>query len=237
MYKLAGKDVTIWVSFQVNGDPAIPDVGSVTYTLRDHLGVEMTGQTDVPVTTDATTTGVSITLPASANTITQSLERRTLVVNWTKGGAPQVIRIPYWLHNWLNHSVTPDQVRSFIGINRDELPDEEIDLVRAYFKVEDLLTKTVLENALSGDPRETQLAEDAILAQAVLDLSPSLKARTAQRLTDGTIGFDRPKIDDFDLVMSRAREMLEAAISELTGSSTDTPIVIFGVRPDAITGA
>lgn len=234
MYRLAGNAHSFLVQFRNRGEPAIPDQGSVTYTLRGHDGALLAGHAAVPVETGALAVETVITVPADQNLIAGSLERRSITVNWTFKSAPKETRLSYWLHAWLNFSTTPADVRKYIGANESELPDDDIDLVEAYIEVAKMVTVEALVSKLQTDPLQ---AENALLAYAVLSVIPSLKSRMAQEQADGVLSFTRPDLRNFDELRVEARSMLDNFVLNTAGQSLgDTPLLAFGTRPDVITG-
>jgi hypothetical protein len=75
----------------------------------------------------------------------------------------------YRLVPFLNLEIGPENVRNFVGVNPRELPDDEIDLTRAYFDIETQVTQPVLELMLAGAPAERKSANNAILATVVIE--------------------------------------------------------------------
>lgn len=234
---LAGHDVTLVVPLNLNGEPFIPDSGSVKWTLRDSAGQAVPAYTDQPVTMPAGGTEAVILIPAAANALgTGRFTKRTVVLTATKTLRPVFINVAYRLTPWLNTTVTPDRVRAFIGVDNGELPDDDVDIVTAYFDVEDELTEPTLTAALSADNADERAANDAILAQTVLNLLPSLPLRLSQSESNGVFQVQRPKIDLAELER-RASGLLADALDTVSARIVADPDILLVVTTvDPITG-
>lgn len=232
-----GADITIVVPFLLEGEPFIPEEDSVTYVLRDNDGSVADSGALSPGATDVQ---VAVTTDAADNALAvdKRFEKRTLIVKATANGLPWETRVIYRLSAWLNTTVTPSDVRGYLGAEIPELPDSAIDLWEAYMAVETAVTKTTLDAALVAGTAVERAANKAILARAVLDIIPSLAARLLQSHTDGTIKAERAKMD-LKLLADKARGDLSGAIDTLTNRSvTAYPMLVFATPDvDVITGA
>lgn len=235
-----GTDVGINIIFERDGEPFIPDVGSVKYTVYDHTGIPLSGLEDIEVTTTTSTFSVDVVVPANQNTIDpeRKFERRTIIVTATTNGQHHRQVVIYRLVPFLNHSVEPHQVRGFIGVQEKELPDEDIDLFSAYLYVEKDFTTERLNEALASGTTQELAANTCIMLKAVLDVLPSVRQRIAQKETNGPIGFDRVTITDFDEVERAAQARYYSAKMEALGLiETSFSIVLVTQDADPITGA
>lgn len=238
---LAGADVTLMVMLSDAGTPQVPDADSLTYTVRDQAGSTITGLIDVPITTGPTTFQVPITIPAVNNSIADGrrFEKRMVAINYLVNGVGKQQMVAYRLTTFLNHSVSPSQVRGFIGVQQYELPDDDIDLMSAFLKCEKLVGLDVLSDALSSGTTTELTANTLIRMQAVLDVLPSLKQRVAQSETNGPKGFTRPTIRDFSEIEQSARDRYSDALSELTNANANGSTFTLAVLTqdtDPITG-
>lgn len=237
---LAGSNVTLMVELSEAGAPLIPDSGSLTYTVRDQEGAAIPGLTDVPVTTGPTTFRVSITIPAINNAIAvdKRFEKRTVTFNYLVSTNAKQQSVAYRLTAFLNHIVTGGQIRGFIGVQQHELPDEEIDLMVAFLKVEKVVGLAELADALSSGTTVELSANEMIRMQAVLDVLPSLKQRIAQSETNGLKGFSRPVIRDFSDVEQKAKDRYADALTDTTGRTTDSAhsLAVLTQDTDPVTG-
>lgn len=235
---VAGADVPLTVPFRRNGEPFVPDVGSVKWTLRDAAGAAVVAYTDVAVTTTTTTTSINLTVPAAQNGLTGRFEKRTVVISGTRNsGTPFSFNVPYRIHPWLNHTVTPDDVRNFIGVGTDELPDDTIDILSAYIQLESSATQAVLDAAFIAGGVSELKANKALVGRCVLDALPALRQRLLVLKADGPLRAQRDKLD-----LDKIEELARAAITEVaggTGGTFDATDSFFQVviRTDPFTGA
>jgi hypothetical protein len=237
---LAGSDITIPVRFERLGEPTIPTVGSVKYTLRGHDGLPIVGHTDVSVTTTTTTTSINLPLPAAVNTASLRIEKRHLFITYEVAGATYQMALSYRLVPFLNHTVTKDKVRSqFGGIAKHHLPDDDIDLVRAYLQIEEKVGQSTLDTALASGTVLEITANDAILWQAALDVLPSVQLRIMQKETDGALSFERGDLaSSLPMLEESLRQKLLAAVNTISGRTTESlPLIAFALPTDPITGA
>ncbi|MES0134506.1 hypothetical protein NKJ88_06020 [Mesorhizobium sp. M0016] len=237
---LAGTDVTLMVMLTDAGTPLVPDAGSMTYTVRDQEGVAIPGLSGIPITTGPTTFRVSVVVPAINNSIAaeKRFEKRVVTFNYLVGGVGKQQSETYRLTAFLNHIVNGGQVRGFIGVQQHELPDEEIDLMVAYLKVEKVVGLVDLGTALASGTTLELAANEMIRMQAVLDVLPSLKQRIAQSETNGIKGFSRPAIRDFAEVEQKAKDRYADALAETTGRTTDAThtLAVLTQDTDPVTG-
>lgn len=236
-------DTVVTVTFRYGNSqqPDIPDVGSVSYTVYGHSGLPITGLIDVPVTTNNTTFESQITIPASFNSIDllKQFERRTIRINYEKNNVPYSVVVQYRLLPVVLYTATPEAVRSFIGINPNELPDRDVDMYAAYLMTVADAGQLELDEALTSGTINELYANEAITMQAVLALIPSLQARVAQSEKNGPMGFDRPKIVDFAALQAAALQRYANAIGIVLGvdaSATDFTLIVRTEDADPYTG-
>lgn len=200
------QDVTLKGFFSSGKEPIIPDTGSVTYSVWDHSGAPIVGLVDLPLSTGPTTFQYEITISAIYNTISSGriFSRRTLVISYLKNGATAGITQTYRLVPNMNYTVSPRDIRAFIGINTNELPDEDIDLMATYLMVNNDFGGTYLQNALVSGTISEVYANDAIAMRTVMEVIPSLQARVAQSEKNGVMGYERLKILDFSSLLAAA---------------------------------
>lgn len=234
---LAGEAVTITAPFTRGGEPFVPDDGSVTWSLRGQDGATLVTPTAIAGVTD---TFVAIDIDAAHHSLSGAgiFEKRTITVRATEQGAPYSWSASYRIHTWLNLSTSQAAIRSFIGCDATELPDEDIDLLGAYLKVADRAGASALVDALnSGTIRELH-ANNAITAQAVLDALPGLGQRLAKKESDGNRNVERFSLD-LGQLERQAREALRAGLEAITAviDTTVTPtLFIVASRTDPVTG-
>ncbi|GBU16877.1 hypothetical protein [Methylobacterium sp. CG08_land_8_20_14_0_20_71_15] len=238
---LPSTPVTLWVDFEAPQGLVVPDVGSVKYSLYDGAGAPLTiAQALAP---EADATGVSIPILAIHQTIAldRSFERRQVVVTFTAEGCGYQKRLAYRVVELPLHSVVPDDVRAYLGINEDELRDDEVDLFAAGLVLEGLVGKDRLEAALtSGTLAEVRATRAVVLSAAQL-LFPGLRYRIAQSKTDGTLKFERLKeAGTFDALVAATADELTGIAVEMGYVGPDVgaiPALQLGiVTTDPVTG-
>lgn len=231
---LAGEAVTITVPFTRDGEPFVPDANSVSWSLRDHTGIVIA--TSPVVSVSDTQMQVDLLSTQAAIASDRTFEKRTLVVRAEQNGQPYLWSTTYRIHKWLNLSTSAEDVRAFIGCGPDELPDQAVDLVEAYLTVDAL---TPLNTALTAGTVLEVHANRAVMAQAVLDVLPSLAQRLAKKESDGNRSIERFTLDLVSLE-AKARHMLRAAL-DAVGAADDTAttptIFIVTTRTDPVTGS
>ena len=226
---LASEDLTIVVPFLRDGEPFLADTGSVTYQVRDQDGTLLDSGS---LTVAATDTYATVVVAAADNAISTRFEKRTVIIKGTVGPQNFELREQYRLTEWLNYSATQADVRKFIGVGTGELPDDVIDLVDAYLKLEARTTEATLTAALASGTISEVKANDGIIAQSVLTLIPSLRQRISLKESDGPASAQREKID-LDRIGSRAADVLSEAITAISGRQVETQtLLVFGVTND-----
>lgn len=233
---LADEDIAVQLPLRVNGEPIIPDAGSVKLTLRGNAGQVLLSKE--PVTMAAASTEASYVIPAQHNELGDSrFSMRSVLVEFTKSGRPLTAKLSYRLVPWFNTTVTADDVRAFIGVDAGELPDNVIDIADAYLAVEGVVGIAPLATALAGADQRQIRANQIILARAVLDQLPGLPLRLSQNESNGVFSAQRPKID-LALLELRALALYGEALGAVvvTNESERTDFLVVGIAPDPITG-
>ena len=232
---IAGSAATVRVDFTTSLGALVPDANSVSYQLYGTDGTPIGTSTSVTTSGD---TGVTLTIPGSANAITtpRLFEKRTIVLYLTSGGTPYSFKSSYRLVPFLNYSCTAADVRAVIGADEDELTDEEVDLVSAYFLVQAQLTDpTQLATALASGTRTELLANEAIVGMAVCEMNSGLPPQMAQTRKDGTMSFTRFEIN-WKAVNIQARAMVARGLAAISGvPSVDPTWVSPSYGPDPFT--
>lgn len=228
------------VPFILRGNPAIPASNSVRWTLIGHDGLPVSGAIDQPVTTGPADTQAVIQVPGSKNQLgdaSRLFESRRLIVSAILGGAPWSVELPYRVAPRPNISVTNGDVRAYLGVNEDELPDDGIDVFAAFVAVRAAAGATALTAALTEGGATQLLANRAVLAQTVLLLIPSLQQRLLLTHTDGSISATRNKID-FKAIAEQAQRDLASGLDAILGRTpVESPFFVIGTLTDVITGA
>lgn len=226
------------IRFMESGEPFIPDVGSVTWSLRGHAGTLVPGYVDTPLSTGVTDVEKVLTVPALQNTITGTnfFEKRSVIVSALRAGRPWSSVVHYQVIPWLLHTVTPQSARALIGLDQYDLDDSEIDIFGAYLFMRNRLTDTVIVAALSAGTQVEARANRAIGAKAILDALPALSNRILKSKTDGTIKAERFKFD-IELMRRTLQGYVDDAVFDALGDNgASTLAYSFGTPTDVITG-
>lgn len=237
IYATAGEASTFLVPFLVDGEFVTPDDGSVTYTVRGNDGAALSGLSAVAVSVSTTEVPITVSALANAKDAGKDFENRFIIVDFEADGYPHQAKLVYTLVDWMIFTTSGDDVRALIGASSSELPDQDIDLVSAYFKVRSTLGSSVLTEALSAGNATTRSANRAIACTAALEALPSLQLRVPQSDGDGMVKFTRFSGVDWRQLTGEISAKLATALSEITGVSESTPV--FGVvatSTDVITG-
>ena len=238
---LSSSPVTLWADFEAPQGLVIPDVGSVTYSLFDGTGAPLLVAREL--TPEAEATGVSIPIHAIHQIIDpeRSFERRQVVVSWLAAGRSYQKRLAYRVVELPIHTVTPADVRTYLGINEDELRDDEVDLFAATLMLQGALGRERFEAALTSGTLLEIRATRAIVLSAAQLLFPSLRFRIAQAKSDGTLKFERLKdTTAFEGLVAATMDELVRITGELGYVAPDVgppPLILLGtITTDPITG-
>jgi len=236
MYHYADEDVSLFVPLIVGGEYVTPDVGTASYRVRGNAGTLISGPT--PITTDANTTAVTITVPGAANAITKAVENRFVVLDFQVGGAPHRIERNYKLTAWAPVTASFAEVRAKLGVTEFELPDQDIDLLSSYLFIKDELG-TVFTDALTDGSTSSLIANDLVAIRTALAALPSLQLRVMQSEKSDVVQMSRPTKIDYPALHRHLTDLYAAGVSKLT-SVAETTLTLFTVAtrsPDPFTGA
>ena len=229
-YRIAGEPQIFTFDLTMNGDFVVPDVGTVTYTLRAANGTPLVSAS--PIITTDTQTQVQVPLVASLNTKVGVIEKRSLQLDYQVDGHPQRAVQHYWLIDWPLYSATPADVRAYIGINDAELRDDDIDLNAAYLALKRDLGALDLDAAFQTGDSLALVANNAVVYQAVLTMLPGLQFRVAQKEQDDTQAYTRLKELDFEALRRSTVARLSEAKREILGEQILGPTLFVVANVD-----
>ena len=212
--------------------------GAISWQLLGNTGNTLVSQSFTP---EPGSVSALIVVAGTYNTCSRPLfEARTLVYSYQTPDAVVSDRIAYRVERPIPFPVSPRGVRSKLGIEDHELPNDQIDLVSAYAEFSELFdSDTLVVQETAGD-RTTILCIHAIEAMAGLAALPALQLRVAQRENSGTNEFQRYTSVDWERIerdlaahIERAKVALDPAY-DATGAGSFS----FGTvtRTDAVTG-
>jgi hypothetical protein len=232
----AGEDLTFDIEIIVGGVPAQPDDGTVTFSVRDQSGQIIAGLDHQPLTVPGTTASISV--PAGANQIAGETESRFVTLSYIAGGQSRQQRAAYSLHPFLPIEASEDTVRGLLGVSADELPDDDIELVPAYY---DLLADNgdAFSNAFTTTGQRRQQANRALALRAALDALPSLQLRVFQARQYENATFSRFATVNFAQLRDDLTAQMKTALNGVnsTTSITYPTLLVIAVPTDPVTNA
>lgn len=221
----------------VDGEFSSPDVGSVTYSLRDNAGALVGAQTNVVVTTVAGQNRINIPILATYNTLTLETETRAVILSCLIGGKAYSFVQGYTLTPWLPYVTTPADVRALIGLSVSELPDSAVDLIAAYYELANTATRAALDASLAAGGRQALVTNNGIAAQAGIFALPSLQLRVNLMEKSDADSFQRYKTIDWSTIAARLSDLVSQTLAAATGVPQEAPIFIFvTTNTDPVTG-
>lgn len=235
-YRTAGQDAVVAVDLLVGGDLVVPDANQVAYTVRKNDGTVLTSGT---LTLAVNATRASLTVLAANNAQTLDYEMRSVTFRWLKVAAPYEVTYTYRLVPWLLIPVEPAGVRHAVGASLQELPDSDVDLIKAYYRVQDDVGETLQTLFTAGDAKAAALGE-AIRYAAALDVVDTLELRVLQKEQGDNVSISRFSNVDFDALRARLAAAYAKQL-DLVTEATSTADFTLSVtqRPsiDPVTGS
>jgi hypothetical protein len=235
-YYFAGREIKLRVDFMVDGAPVVPDEGTAILTLLFRDGTTLINRDDIDVPTDSTRGSYEI--PASMTEIETYSEPRFIYVEFDVDGVTHTDQFGFYLIPFVPIVAQKREVRALIGLSATELPDRDIDLLRAY---QNLLARVgdALSTKLTGTGPEVQKANLAILYQAAADILPGIQVRVIQTEKIDSASYSRQQID-VAVLTKQITDQLDELVEELFSTDeTDQGGVFFALSTpaDPITGA
>lgn len=232
IYAAAGESfVATWIY-----EEQLPLEGTLVAELCDNSGAVILHE-NLP---DNATT---MTVPATYQVIGvgRAFDNRVLHIRYDTYTGPKLIRLRYRVVDIPLLTVGAQEVRAYIGLQPEELPDRDVDLVSAYFKIEELIQSDRLRQFLGSGTSQELKANELIMLQAVLDLGPSLLQRVAHTMQDANLRLARHAVKNFEDLLGQTAARFAALLAELqpttAGLSTIPLFTLVPESPDAITGA
>lgn len=211
---LSNRAITFSVPFEKGTDFFTPDVGTVSFTVRDNTGQPIDGLTDVAVTTTSSTTRLDIALSAEQTSISGLLENRYVEVRYESRGLAGVINTSFRLRPFVPMSVTGDEVRSFLGLTEHELGDDEMEFYWGYLRAK--MDVPAVDAALVAGDMTTLLVNDMIKGAVVIKLIASLPLRVAKSEQSEASQFARlDALIDFKALLAAAQDLYQKGVTAL----------------------
>lgn len=195
----------------VSFDDGAPD-GAINWVLRDVAGTQIATGTFTP---PVGAVSASINVPAANNTRAGGAPLRiTRVLTWSylTGGATRAGRERYFVEGSIPFPVSEDGVRNLLGAPSHNLTGDEIDLIGAYWRIEDEAGAANLLTFASTDGPSATVIARGIEASAALEVLLTMPARLAQKESSGTDTFQRGLVD-WALLQTRLEQLVRTAVS------------------------
>lgn len=231
MWFPADNDITLSFDYLQDGQLVVP--ASASYVVRDHSGATIDSGA-LP----AAATSESVTVSAANNALSNGalIENRFLTVLFVVSGGTYHFQKSYSLHGFIPMTVSPQDTRRELGLDTSELPDADVDLVSAYFHLEDL-HGTSFTDAFTDTDIQCRAANQAVAVQAALNLIPSLQLRAAKAVRSEDSEFHRVSKLDFESLRHDLNLKAADLLATAKGVTTVTPdIFVLSTPTDAVTG-
>lgn len=198
----AGLDFSQLVTF----DDGAPD-GDISWALYRLNGTEIAAGT---VTPEAGAVSAIILVPGAYNELSVGTLRNTRTLEWiyTVGGDLRSGIKRYEIEGQVPFPVSPRGAREKLGVGPQDLPDDEVDLIGAYWEMSSLGPVATYENV---ETAEAHLVADGIEALAALAVLDTMQIRIAKMESSGTNEYQRGSID-----WEKLRAKLQALVSRAT---------------------
>jgi hypothetical protein len=203
-----------------------PPLGTVVWVARDITGTQLATGTITPTTGAVSTV---ITVPAQYNTLgVNDPLRVTRDLSWsytTTGGA-RAGRERYFVEGVIPFPVSEASVRNMLGAPDHNLPDAEIDLVSAYWRMQTDATAALLLTFEQTDGVDAAIIARGIEAMAALEVLPTMPLRMALKegsATDSYTRFDT----DWEKIEANLLQTVHAALAVVSGEAAFNPGSIF----------
>lgn len=233
MWFFAGENVTLNFDFKVDGEFVVPT--SASYLLRNHAGVAIGSAVNLT----GLTTSASIMIPAVSNALSSEAlyENRFVLVSFIHNGKSHTLVQPYKIANFVPITAVADDVRRLTGLAEAELPDADIDILGAYFKLFDSYG-TDFSNQMFALTYKNRLANESIALQAAIDVAISFPLRVPVSVRNEDSQFSRTTSIDWAAMEASLRRQLQQNLTSVI-SVEETTVTVFSVTTptDPVTGA
>lgn len=233
-YRTAAQDTTVTFDLEAEGDLVVPDGGSVSYKVRKNNGTTLATGT----LTGITDTRVSVPVLAANNAQTLTLELRDVSISWVTAGKAYAASYVYRLVPWLMIPVAASDVRNYFGLTEQELRDDEVDLIQAYYVAETAIGDSMATILAAGDA-DAIAASSLILYIACLSIIDSLELRALSKEQGDNVVMQRFSKVDFAGIRDRLVSGRAFFLAEILPAGVIDYAISVTLRPDTdpVTGA
>lgn len=226
----AGLDFNHLVTFE-DGAPT----GNISWALHRLDGTEIAAGAVVPGTGAVSAV---ITVPAVNNQLSAGALRNLRELAWSYPTATGVRlgMIEYTIEGRVPLPSSAAGVREKLGVSATDLPDEDIDLLGAYWELQ---TKGDIASFENLETAEAQIVASGLEALAALAVLDTLQIRIAQRESSGTNEYARGKID-WEALRAKLQSTIDKATDLINPSEAGFAgygaIFVLATGPDDFTG-
>ena len=226
---------TLTFELKVGQDYVVADPSSLAI-----LKVRKRDGSFVHTETIANPTGstLNFTVPDTVNTLSGSNtnELRSASLEFVVNSKPYFLVHPYKVSQYLPFTVTAQSVRTLLGLSYEELEDYEVDLLAAYYSLENK-SGTTFTTAFTTEGFKGDQANLAVCYQAAIDIAISLPQRIAQKNDEEKASFQRlSKLDPYKLIASLDTKLAKILDSLQTEVVVGSAAFVLTQPTDAFTG-
>lgn len=181
---------------------------------------------------------LNFTVPDTVNTLSGSNtnELRSASLEFVVNSKPYLLVHHYKVSQYLPFTVTAQSVRTLLGLSYEELEDHEVDLLAAYYALENK-SGTTFTTAFTTEGFKGDQANLAVCYQAAIDIAISLPQRIAQKNDEEKASFQRlSKLDPYKLIASLDTKLAEILDSLQTEVTVGSALFVVSQPTDAFTG-
>jgi hypothetical protein len=203
----------------------------LTYTLTRSDGSTVLTET-VPIASGQVS--YLIEIPAGSNSLTAPLfEELTLEWDYTTADSAVDESLSYIIHAAIGFPVTKQGVRDMLGVDKDELPDDEINLFEGYMNFRNYVGEdtdlTVYEDTGSFDAYKIKKAIEATTALLVFN---TIQIRLPKKYDSGTSSYERWNTVDWDAMRATLEGYVADAYTLVDPTADAYPLVDIFVLSD-----
>ncbi len=226
---------TLTFELKVGQDYVVADPSSLAV-----LKVRKLDGSVVHTKTIANPTGstLNFTVPDTVNTLSGSNtnELRSASLEFVVNSKPYFLVHHYKVSQYLPFTVTAQSVRTLLGLSYEELEDYEVDLLAAYYSLENK-SGTTFTTAFTTEGFKGDQANLAVCYQAAIDIAISLPQRIAQKNDEEKASFQRlSKLDPYKLIASLDTKLAKILDSLQTEVTVGSALFVVSQPTDAFTG-
>ena len=230
----AGKKFRHLVQF-LSGQPT----SDLTYTLYNSDGDEVETNT-VPIADGQLS--YTINIPAASNSLTKPLfDQMTLEWEYDTSNEAITNSTTYTIHAPIGFPVSNEGVRSMLGVDKAEQPDDEISLFQGYLSFRQMVGEnTDLTPYRDAGDFNSYKVTKAIEAATALMIFPTLQVRLPKIYDSGTSKYERWTTINWDALHAEISGKIGDAMELVNIDAELWPtidiFVLSDVGPDPITG-